>query len=350
MSDKFSENDIRPEEFEEEKNKTIISDLGKLLSKRLEFVTVNCPACNSDNYKKELEKNSIEYCRCKNCDTLFVNPRPTAEILDWFYRISDVYTFWNKYIFPASEKVRRQKIFVPRVNKVLEFCEKFNIPQNSLIEIGAGFGTFCDELKSRNVFNKIIAIEPTPELAATCRSKGLETIESTIENVHFDEKDKFDVAVSFEVIEHLFNPAEFIAHMVRLIQPGGMLMLTCPNGQGFDIETLGPLSTTVDHEHLNYFNPGSLAGLLKRHGMELIESVTPGKLDTELVRNKVLEGAFSLEDQPFLKKVLIDEWEHHGAAFQDFLVARGMSSNLWVVARKATTLSAPSATSSLQQN
>lgn len=113
-------------------------------------------------------------------------------------------------------------------------------------------------------------------------------------------------------------------------------MLTCPNGQGFDIETLGPLSTTVDHEHLNYFNPGSLSGLIKRNGMELIESFTPGKLDAELVRNKVLEGEFSLEDQPFLKKVLIDEWEHHGAAFQDFLVARGMSSNLWVVARKPT--------------
>ena len=136
-----------------------------------------------------------------------------------------------------------------------------------------------------------------------------------------------------KVIEHLFDPHEFVSHMSRLLLPGGLMMLTCPNGQGFDIETLGTASTTVDHEHLNYFNPSSLAALLARSGLEVVESFTPGKLDAELVRNKVLEGEFSLAGQPFLQKVLIDEWDRHGQAFQDYLVASGMSSNLWVVAR-----------------
>jgi hypothetical protein len=111
-------------------------------------------------------------------------------------------------------------------------------------------------------------------------------------------------------------------------------MLTCPNGEGFDIDTLGIASDSVDHEHLNYFNPNSLSQLLASSGLDVLESFTPGKLDAELVRNKVLEGVFDLIDQPFLQKVLIDEWDQRGAAFQDFLVATGASSNMWIVARK----------------
>jgi len=110
--------------------------------------------------------------------------------------------------------------------------------------------------------------------------------------------------------------------------------LTCPNGLGFDIATLGSVSNSVDHEHLNYFNPASLSHLLQAQGMKVLESFTPGGLDAELVRNKVLDGDFDLKDQPFLNTVLMQEWDLHGQAFQDFLIARGLSSNLWVVARK----------------
>jgi hypothetical protein len=112
------------------------------------------------------------------------------------------------------------------------------------------------------------------------------------------------------------------------------MILTCPNGQGFDIETLGTVSSTVDHEHLNYFNPQSLAKLLTNCGLEILESFTPGKLDADLVRNKILSGEFDVSNQPFLKKILVDEWEQLGAAFQDFLVQQELSSNMWIVARK----------------
>lgn len=331
---KLTEEDIRPKQLAAGQKIAALTDLGRMLTRSSEFVEVDCPACGQQDPQPRYVKNGMTYVSCPHCHTLYVNPRPPSAVLDWFYRESPNYAYWNKYIFPASEPARRAHIFVPRVNRLLDICARYQIPTGALLEVGSGFGTFCAELNARGVFQRVVGVEPTPDLANTCRSRGIEIIESPIEHVRADAVGQFDVVANFEVIEHLFNPGEFLAHMVRLIRPGGVLMLTCPNGQGFDIETLGPLSTTVDHEHLNYFNPASLAGLLKRHGMELIESFTPGKLDAELVRNKVLEGMFSLKDQPFLQKVLIDEWEQQGAAFQDFLVARGMSSNLWVVARK----------------
>ena len=39
-----------------------------------------------------------------------------------------------------------------------------------LVEVGAGFGLFCEEVLSLDAFEKVVAIEPTPALAKACRS------------------------------------------------------------------------------------------------------------------------------------------------------------------------------------
>jgi 2-polyprenyl-3-methyl-5-hydroxy-6-metoxy-1,4-benzoquinol methylase len=331
---KLSVKDIRPPQFSAGQKVAALTDVGRMLSRCGEFVGVACPACGRDDSPLKYTKNGFQYVSCRGCDTFYMSPRPTPEVLEWFYRDSPNYAYWNKHIFPASEAARRERIFVPRVDRLLEICARYGVTADAVLEVGAGFGTFCSELKSRGV-RRVVAVEPTPDLAATCRDRGLEVIETPVEQLDAMSVGQFDVVASFEVIEHLFAPAEFVANMLRLLKRDGLMLLTCPNGQGFDIATLGTSSTSVDHEHLNYFNPASLALLLASSGMEVLESLTPGRLDAELVRNKVLEGEFSLDRQPFLRKVLIEEWERHGQAFQDFLVAQGLSSNLWIVARRA---------------
>ena len=97
-------------------------------------------------------------------------------------------------------------------------------------------------------------MEPAPCLAATCRARGLEVIQSPIEGVELGPDEKFDVVVSFELIEYLFDPKKFLNGMIRLMNSGGLILIVCPNRKGFDIDTLEQLSDTVDHEHLNYFN------------------------------------------------------------------------------------------------
>ena len=67
-----------------------------------------------------------------------------------------------------------------------------------------------------------------------------------------------------------------------------------------------------------------------------MEISTPGKLDVELVRNKVLEGRISLDENPFLKRVIVEDYEKLGASFQYWLANNGLSSHMWVVARKST--------------
>jgi len=40
---------------------------------------------------------------------------------------------------------------------------------------------------------------------------------------------KYDVIISLETIEHINNPAKFIATLARLLKPGGLLCVSCPN-------------------------------------------------------------------------------------------------------------------------
>lgn len=329
----FKENDIRPVEFEKNKLKAIDSDIEYLLNRKDEFIQCSCPACESIKGTFYFKKAGIDYHKCPECNTVYVNPRPSQKLLHDFYSQSKVYGYWNKFIFPASEEIRRSKIFRPRAEKVIEFCEKYNTSKDLFLEVGAGFGTFCEEIKNRNIFKRVIALEPSPGLAETCRSRKLEVIEEPIENLSLPEN-TIDVIASFEVLEHLFNPKAFLLDCKKYLKTGGLIVLTCPNFQGFDIMNLREESDTIDHEHLNYFNPQSLSLLLKNTGFNVLEVQTPGKLDADIVRNKVLDGKFDLSGQPFLKYILIDCWDEIGEKFQQFLVDNKLSSHQWIVGQK----------------
>jgi 2-polyprenyl-3-methyl-5-hydroxy-6-metoxy-1,4-benzoquinol methylase len=328
------EADIRPVVFSFEQQVATTVDTGRYLSRFAEFVKVPCPACGADRPRKRFRKHLVEYVDCEDCETMYISPRPTPEVLKWFYLGSLNYAYWNKVIFPSTEAARRERIFSPRVDRLLDLCDRHGVSTQSLLDVGAGFGTFCAEVMQRDRFRRVVGVEPTPDLARTCRERGIEVIESPVEQLQLEPSEQFDVIASFEVIEHLFDPGQFVASSVSLLRPGGVLVLVCPNGKGFDIQTLGAVSNTVDHEHLNYFHPSSLTTLLRRNGLEVIECQTPGNLDAELVRNKVLEGEFSLIEQPFLKSVLIDNWDLYGEVFQQYLIRTGQSSNMWVAARK----------------
>lgn len=329
----LKENDVRPSEIMAGQIKHIESDRKMLLSHKREFISVPCPACGFDNFRLEFIKNGLKYVTCKGCETMFVNPRPTPEILEDCYSKSSVYKYWNKYVYPATDKARREGIYRPRVERIIEICKKYGINNCTLMEIGAGFGSFCEEANTTGFFNRVLAVEPTPDGAESCRKKNVDVIEKPIEKVSIN-NENIDVIVSFEVIEHLFSPKDFLINCSNLIKNGGLIITTCPNIKGFDNIILGKLSSTIDHEHLNYFHPESLALLVSSCGFRLVEISTPGKLDAELVRNEILKRAFSLENRPFIKQLLVDKWNETHENFQKFLADNLLSGHMWMVASK----------------
>ena len=331
----LSESDIRPDALMSEQAQRYADDVGRLVGHKADFVEVPCPACGTDDYHWVFAKMGIDYVVCDSCDTMYVNPRPQPQHLEEYYRTSSNYAYWAEHIFPASEEARRTHIVKPRLDRLIDLCDRHRIRRDTLLEVGPGFGTFCEEAMRSGEFASVLAVEPTPDLAEACRQRGISVIEEPIEHVDLSAAGSPTVVVSFEAIEHFFDPESFLRSCAAVLPPDGLLVISCPSGAGFDVVTLGPRSDTVDAEHLNYFTPTSIKLLMERCGLEVVEVSTPGLLDAELVRKKAIAGEIDLADQPFLRQVLISHWERLRAPFQAFLADNDLSSHMWVAARPA---------------
>lgn len=328
----MKETDIRNRQLMEENAVLRRSDLRYLLGFRREFVAVACPACAAVKSKVWFKKQGFIFHRCSSCRSVYISPRPSLKLLNWFYSKGKSIVHWNDKIFPVSEVARRKHIFRPRVKRVIDLCLKYRVPQGMLVDVGAGFGTFGEEVNKRRVFDRVVAVEPAPSLAATCRQKGLEVIEKLVEQVR---DVRADVVTNFELIEHLFSPYKFLQACRRMLKPEGLLILTTPNVLGFDLQVLGKYSDHLSGpNHLNYFHPESLSTLMERSGFKMVEILTPGKLDVDVVRQKLQRSPKRIKVDPWIGHVLWECGEKTVSNLQDFLVKNLLSSHMWVVGRR----------------
>lgn len=334
LGEPLSEDELCPEQLLADQEAAFARDIARIRARCSEFVTPPCPACDSVCADPIFSKYGFQFVCCKECGTVYMSPRPSESVMADYYANSENYAYWAKYIFPVSEAVRREKIHKPWLERIVKIRSQHGGDRTGrLIEVGPGFGTFAALAAQSNAFDEVVAVEPTPELAAACRERGVLVVEKPIEEIG-DEVAPADVLVAFEVIEHLFSPRSFIEQARRLIRPSGLLILTCPNGQGFDIAELGAGSQAVDAEHVNLFNPASLSRLVSGLGFEVLEVSTPGRLDAEIVRDEILAGRHPMPSSALLRRVLIDEWDSLGWPFQQFLAHNGLSSHMWLVARR----------------
>jgi len=330
--------DIRPDALMAGQQAAMLRDVAMLLDRRAEFVEVPCPACGDAASSFLYEKYGMAHRRCGGCATQYVSPRPSPAVLRDFYRASENYAWFARYIFPASAETRRERLFRPRAEAVAAIAQRVGLERPSLIEVGAGYGLFCEELQRLGTFGRIVGIEPTPDLAAICRDKGIAVIESPVEEIRIGDQEvekPFDFLAAFEVIEHLFDPAGFLEACRRLVRPGGHVLITCPNILGLDTIVLGREASAVDHEHLNYFHPESMRLLLERSGFGEVEVTTPGRLDVDLLRRAVASGvAAPAEAGPFLTHLLDRNDPQTDALLQRFLQEARLSSNMQALARR----------------
>ena len=310
------------------------TDIDWLSARSSEYVRVACPACGGDVPNHLYEKYGMVHVRCSRCETQYVNPRPSPAILAEFYAQSANYAYWAKHVFPASNVARREKLFKPRAAMIAKLARERGLSGGAIVEIGAGYGQFCEEITKTGAFSRVIAIEPTPDLAGVCRAAGIETIESPYETAQIDVP--ADMIASFEVIEHLFDPAAYLDWCRSALKPGGTVVVTCPNSAGFETMLLGSRSGAVDHEHLNLLTPHSIAHLARRCGFTSIEVTTPGRLDVDIVQRAVKDGSLTLDELgPGLAPLVMHTDPAVADDLQSLVQRAGLSSNMLMIARKS---------------
>ena len=87
-----------------------------------------------------------------------------------------------------------------------------------------------DEIRIAGIGQEHVAIEPTPDSITMCKKKGLGTFEGVASEAACDRslQGSADLVVSFEVIEHLTSPKEFVSDLAILAKPGGLILFTGP--------------------------------------------------------------------------------------------------------------------------
>ena len=140
---------IRPKTQSERQQQAYLRDVSSYKKVLQKFKVRNCPGCLSENNEFFSNHLSFSFSKCNACFTIYMNPGPTEEMVEEFYKNSSNYEFWATDIYPNTRESRRATIHRDRAKFVLETNQKFKRIKNikKVLEIGAGTGDTLSVLK-----------------------------------------------------------------------------------------------------------------------------------------------------------------------------------------------------------
>jgi SAM-dependent methyltransferase len=111
----------------------------------------------------------------------------------------------------------------------------------------------------------------TPEHAARLRGRSIECIAAPVEQAPLGGW-RFDAIVMNQVVEHLWDSRRSLALLHDALNPGGRLILSTPNLDGWDRHFFRRSCWGGYYmpRHLNLFTPASLTRLLQECGFERV--------------------------------------------------------------------------------
>lgn len=99
----------------------------------------------------------------------------------------------------------------------------------SVLDVGCGEGHFLVKAARKGAIAS--GIELNRQAADVARSKGIRVHEELI-GAHVT-RDGYDMVTSFQVLEHVTDPLGFLRDCVRVLKPGGALIVGVPNDDSF---------------------------------------------------------------------------------------------------------------------
>ena len=295
--------------FKENRNRNETNDIYKqsiLDSRKIfkkfsnSFVKRPCPICGNKKsiYKKDFDKR-YKISECINCASLYVNPCPNLTALKYYYNKCEVNHKLNQVLKKRS--LKGGLIVDERLNAVIKLIKELLISKKKIkiLDIGCNSGSFLNEIQKKlKIINiedkvKLIGIDIDKTAIENKVSASLELYCSSAENFIKKNKNKFDIVMFFELIEHLSNPFRFIKSVKTLINHGGYAYFHTPNNKGLDNRALGyndfrPLAHGIfPPKHLQAFNTQNISHFIIRGGLSIIDIKTPGNFDIDILRRYI---------------------------------------------------------------
>lgn len=155
----------------------------------------------------------------------------------------------------------------------LRFMTLAHEPVGKLLDVGCGGGRFLNRIRKRGWQVEGIDFDEQATKKVTARY-GIKTHVGDLNQCALP-ANSFDVITMSQTIEHLYDPNATLRESLRILKPGGLLVITTPNVNSVGATEFGSFWRGWEApRHLQLFSVESLQRLTQRKGFEIIEART----------------------------------------------------------------------------
>jgi 2-polyprenyl-3-methyl-5-hydroxy-6-metoxy-1,4-benzoquinol methylase len=234
---------------------------------------IKCLLCDSNKLQKTeriLTKNIISLWKKRNIDTsgLFKN---TEELTKVLCRNCGIIFFTP--LMPGgndfySSLGMREWYYLHEDKTEFEYSNSYIKEFDSVLDIGSGRGAFTKYIDKKVDY---VGLELSSKAVTYAQKENINVIEETIENHSINNKNKYDVVVSFQVLEHITNINSFVSASIDTIKPNGLFIIAVPNNDSF-IKNIQNNSLNLPPHHLLHWNKKSLTFLANKYNLEILDT------------------------------------------------------------------------------
>lgn len=227
-------------------------------------INADCPLCGTARFKRLFSKKGRDFWRCSGCGLEKQIPLPDEEELQRFY--DNEYKEGLYETFTSADKMKK----MTARQRIKEMSPLINTA-GKWLDIGAANGVFVEEALKKGAAAQ--GIELSEHAVVQARRRNVPVSRGSINDLKEDEF--FDCITAFDVLEHLLDPFDFLKKAATHLYPNGRLVLTVPNKASVIRLLMGKRwYFYIPEEHLHYFDPSIIRGLLKKAGLEVF-SIKP---------------------------------------------------------------------------
>ncbi|MBU2554439.1 MAG: methyltransferase domain-containing protein, partial [Bacteroidetes bacterium] len=208
-----------------------------------EQIIVECPLCcatpelKHKKYPGYQEPATFKIYHCPECNTAFSLPMTESiSIYENIYKNGDLVPGYDRY-WKYAQKVKETENPIEYLSDVEEIYwgvkEALSLivkdkETSKILEIGSGLGYLTYSLIKANYDVIGLDISKTAVKQAVKNYGNHYICEDLFKYVILN-AESFDVIILTEVIEHVVKPKYFVEAILKLLKPGGQIILTTPN-------------------------------------------------------------------------------------------------------------------------
>lgn len=229
-----------------------------------------CPFCRSGDSRRlpvpnerqsmlsdgRIRADPLRKLRCLGCGSLRHAAPLSADVVAAFYD--------RDYALPglaAGSDDARGNAYADALVRAVDSIGRLAGPAR-ILDLGCGSGALLRHIGHRLPDARLTGVDPALE-AAGCRD-GIRRVRGRMEDLDLGER--FDWVISVNTIEHVHEPAAFMAGIAGRLAPGGVVSIVCPSHDPANDELLF-------FDHLWTFTPQALHRLGGAAGLTMTGAV-----------------------------------------------------------------------------